>query len=71
MDFELCCRGLAGASFPLFFPCLSAFPPPPPSPEQHSVKELRSVGLTPDFLICRSTTLLDPDTKYVSRSLRV
>ncbi len=32
-------------------------------PTQHSVKELRSVGISPDVVICRSSTLLDVSTK--------
>jgi CTP synthase len=32
-------------------------------PTQHSVKELRSIGLQPDILVGRSTEKLDPDTR--------
>jgi len=32
-------------------------------PTQHSVKELRSVGLQPDFLVCRSEHALSEDTR--------
>ena len=32
-------------------------------PTQHSVKELRSIGLQPDILVGRSEDTLDPDTK--------
>jgi CTP synthase len=32
-------------------------------PTQHSVKELRSIGLQPDILVGRSAEELDPDTK--------
>jgi CTP synthase len=32
-------------------------------PTQHSVKELRSVGISPDMIICRSSALLDASTK--------
>jgi CTP synthase len=32
-------------------------------PTQHSVKELRSVGISPDMIICRSSAPLDPSTK--------
>jgi CTP synthase len=32
-------------------------------PTQHSVKELRSIGLQPDILVGRSEDKLDPDTK--------
>ena len=32
-------------------------------PTQHSVKELREIGLQPDFLICRCDRIIDRDTK--------
>jgi CTP synthase len=32
-------------------------------PTQHSVKELRSIGIQPDILLCRSDRLLDKDIK--------
>jgi len=32
-------------------------------PTQHSVKELRSVGIQPDIIICRAEEELDPDLK--------
>ncbi|CEG49195.1 ctp synthase [Plasmopara halstedii] len=32
-------------------------------PTQHAIKELRSAGLTPDVIICRSTTELESATK--------
>jgi CTP synthase len=32
-------------------------------PTQHSVKELRAIGIQPDFLICRSDKPLDSDVK--------
>jgi len=32
-------------------------------PTQHSVKELRSIGLQPDVLICRSEKLIDEDSR--------
>jgi CTP synthase (UTP-ammonia lyase) len=32
-------------------------------PTQHSVKELRSLGISPDVVVCRSSTLLDDSTK--------
>jgi CTP synthase len=32
-------------------------------PTQHSVKELREIGIQPDFLICRSEKHLSPDIK--------
>ncbi len=32
-------------------------------PTQHSVRELRSLGLQPDFIMCRSTIELDQNTK--------
>jgi CTP synthase len=32
-------------------------------PTQHSVKELRSIGIQPDLLLCRSEQMLSPDIK--------
>jgi CTP synthase len=32
-------------------------------PTQHSVKELRSVGINPDIIVCRSTDALAPSTR--------
>jgi CTP synthase len=32
-------------------------------PTQHSVKELRSIGIQPDILLCRTDRLLSPDIK--------
>ena len=32
-------------------------------PTQHSVKELRSIGLQPDFLVCRSEKVIDDNLK--------
>ncbi len=32
-------------------------------PTQHSVKELRSIGIQPDILLCRTTQLLSPEIK--------
>ncbi len=32
-------------------------------PTQHSVKELRSIGLQPDVLLCRSTGIVDEDSR--------
>jgi CTP synthase len=32
-------------------------------PTQHSVKELREIGLQPDFLVCRSEKTIDPSLK--------
>jgi CTP synthase len=32
-------------------------------PTQHSVKELRSVGMSPDIIVCRSSNQLDAATK--------
>ena len=32
-------------------------------PTQHSVKELRSIGIQPDILICRSEVIIDSDAK--------
>jgi len=36
-------------------------------PTQHSVKELRSIGLQPDILVGRSEDRLDPETKEKNR----
>lgn len=33
-------------------------------PTQHSVKELRSLGLSPDIVVCRSSALLSDSTKH-------
>ncbi len=32
-------------------------------PTQHSVKELRSIGIQPDILLCRTTEILSPEIK--------
>lgn len=32
-------------------------------PTQHSVKEMRSIGLQPDFLLCRSEVAIDDDSR--------
>jgi CTP synthase len=32
-------------------------------PTQHSVRDLRSIGIQPDILLCRTDRLLDPDIK--------
>jgi len=32
-------------------------------PTQHSVKELREIGIQPDILLCRTDRLLSPDIK--------
>ena len=32
-------------------------------PTQHSVKELRSIGLNPDVIVCRSSQMLSDSTK--------
>jgi CTP synthase len=32
-------------------------------PTQHSVKELRSLGLSPDFIVCRSEKIVEENTK--------
>ena len=32
-------------------------------PTQHSVKELRSIGIQPDIIVCRSEKLLSDDMK--------
>ena len=44
-------------------PVLGAVGEQKTKPTQHGVKELRSVGLSPDVLICRSTDELDESTK--------
>lgn len=33
-------------------------------PTQHSVKELRSIGLQPDILLCRSEQVIDDDSRH-------
>lgn len=33
-------------------------------PTQHSVKELRTIGLQPDFLLCRSEIAVDEDSRH-------
>ena len=32
-------------------------------PTQHSVRDLRSIGIQPDILLCRTDRFLDPDIK--------
>src|SRR5204863_1676912 len=32
-------------------------------PTQHSVRDLRSIGIQPDILLCRTDRYLDPDIK--------
>jgi CTP synthase len=43
-------------------------PSPPPTtqtnPTQHSVKELREIGIQPDLLLCRSDRALPEDERY-------
>src|SRR3974390_167446 len=34
-----------------------------PKPTQHSVRDLRSIGIQPDILLCRTDRFLDPDIK--------
>ena len=40
-------------------------------PTQHSVKELRSIGIQPDILICRSERPLEDGEKEKLHSLRM
>jgi CTP synthase len=35
-----------------------------PSPTQHSVKELRSIGLQPDVLLCRSSVPIEDSARH-------
>ncbi|XP_023768950.1 uncharacterized protein LOC111917501 isoform X1 [Lactuca sativa] len=44
-------------------PVLNVVGEPKTKPTQHSVRKLRSLGLTPDILACRSTTELDVSLK--------
>ncbi|KAI3798394.1 hypothetical protein L1987_33669 [Smallanthus sonchifolius] len=44
-------------------PVLNVVGEPKTKPTQHSVRGLRSLGLTPDILACRSTTELDMNVK--------
>ncbi|KAK1410909.1 hypothetical protein QVD17_37451 [Tagetes erecta] len=44
-------------------PVLNVVGEPKTKPTQHSVRGLRSLGLTPDVLVCRSTTELDVNVK--------
>lgn len=44
-------------------PYIAAAGEPKSKPTQHSVKELREVGLQPDFLVCRSEKKLPQDLK--------
>lgn len=34
-------------------------------PTQHSVRQLRSMGINPDILVCRSPKVLEQGVKYV------
>ena len=61
-------RSRVGAENLMFFhvslvPVLGAVGEQKTKPTQHSVKELRSVGITPDALICRSGQPLEHSTK--------
>ena len=40
-------------------------------PTQHSVKELRGLGITPDILVCRSTEPMTDETKKSYRICHV
>ncbi|MDR3037684.1 MAG: CTP synthase [Candidatus Adiutrix sp.] len=44
-------------------PYLKTSGEPKSKPTQHSVKELRSIGIQPDIIMCRSEELLTPDLK--------
>ena len=44
-------------------PVLDAVGEPKTKPTQHSVKELRSIGIQPDIILCRSEVNLDRDLK--------
>ena len=44
-------------------PALGASGEQKTKPTQHSVKELRAVGMSPDIIVCRSTNQLDSATK--------
>jgi CTP synthase len=44
-------------------PVLGAVGEQKTKPTQHSVKELRAAGISPDVIVCRSSTLLDESTK--------
>jgi len=44
-------------------PYIAAAGEPKSKPTQHSVKELREIGIQPDFLVCRSEKKLPPDLK--------
>jgi CTP synthase len=57
-------RGQLGASNTMFIhltlvPYIEAVGEMKTKPTQHSVKELRSIGITPDCLLCRSKLVLD------------
>jgi len=44
-------------------PYLKTSSEPKSKPTQHSVKELRSIGIQPDIIMCRSETALSPELK--------
>ncbi|MDR3203645.1 MAG: CTP synthase, partial [Deltaproteobacteria bacterium] len=44
-------------------PYLSTTGEPKTKPTQHSVKELRSIGIQPDIIICRSNKPISPESK--------
>lgn len=46
-----------------YLPYIAAAGEQKSKPTQHSVKELRMIGLQPDFLICRSDKPIEPGTK--------
>lgn len=46
-----------------FVPVPAHLGEPKTKPTQHSVKELRSIGLSPDIIVCRSHNVLDEQTE--------
>jgi CTP synthase len=46
-----------------FFPYLKAAKEIKSKPTQHSIKELRSIGIQPDILICRTQSKLTDSVK--------
>src|SRR6476660_6015292 len=44
-------------------PCIGAAGELKTKPTQHSVRDLRSIGIQPDILLCRTDRFLDPDLK--------
>ena len=56
---------LSNVSMPvlIFIPMKGVVGEQKTKPTQHSVKELRSAGISPDVIVCRSSSLLDEATK--------